>query len=141
MEKMEYSNFEDTEFEQKEEKEYVLLASAILRYLIGKDDEIETLIMCKGSELKIVTSDKALYEALGSIKPQDEFKLPKLVKLFEVTQIQTAKDKPILTDERVEELRKAALKDTSINKKENAKDNNQKMQRNGGKNNVRNKRN
>jgi len=100
------------DIKQKEDKEYVLLPSAILRYLIGKDDEIETLILCKSSEVKLVTSDKAIYEALGSIKKYDDFKLPKLVKLFEVTKVQTAKEKPILTDKRVEEIRIAALKDT-----------------------------
>jgi hypothetical protein len=103
----------EEEFEKPvEQKEYVLLPSAIVRYLIGKDDEIETLILCKGSEVTLKTTDKAIYEALGSIKPCDDFKLPKLVKLFEVAKIQAAKEKPILTDERVEEIRNAALKNT-----------------------------
>ena len=95
-----------------EEKEYVLLPSAILKYLIGSDEEIDTLIMCKSAEVKIKTSDKAIYEAMGSIKPYDDFKLNKLVKLFEVVSIEHAKDKPILTEKRVEELRTSALKDT-----------------------------
>ena len=99
------------EFEKPEVgKEYALLPSAILRYLIGKDDEIDTLVMCKSSEVKLVTSDKAIYEALGSMKPSDDFKLPKLVKLFEVTKIQSAKEKSILTDKRVETIRTSALK-------------------------------
>ena len=97
---------------QTEEKEYILLPSAILKYLISNDEEIDTLIMCKSSEVKIKTSDKAIYEAMGSIKAYDDFKLNKLVKLFEVVSIEHAKDKPILTDGRVEELRTAALKDT-----------------------------
>jgi len=97
---------------QTEEKEYILLPSAILKYLISNDEEIDTLIMCKSSEVKIKTSDKAIYEAMGSIKPYDDFKLNKLVKLFEVVSIEHAKDKPVLTDDRVEELRSAALKDT-----------------------------
>jgi hypothetical protein len=99
------------ESEQPESaKEYALLPSAILRYLIGKDDEIDTLIMCRSSEVKLVTSDKAIYEALGSVKEYDDFRLPKLVKLFEVAKIQSAKEKPILTDKRVEEIRASALK-------------------------------
>lgn len=107
------------EFEKPEAgKEYALLPSALLRYLIGKDDEIDTLVLCKSSEVKLVTSDKAIYEALGSIKQYDDFKLPKLVKLFEVTKIQSAKEKPILTDKRVEEIRKSALKRTSEESRE-----------------------
>ncbi|MBW3011875.1 hypothetical protein KY311_01700 [Candidatus Woesearchaeota archaeon] len=109
---MEINNAEET----GERKEYILLPSAILKYLIGADDEIDTLIMCKSSELKIKTTDKAIYEALGSIKPYDDFKLNKLVKLFEVAEVAAAKEKPILTDGRVEELRTQALKD-SIKKK------------------------
>jgi hypothetical protein len=112
---MEHEN--EIEKEVKEDKEYVLLPSAILRYLIGKDDEIETLVLCRSSEVKLVTSDKAIYEALGSIKKYDDFQLPKLVKLFEVTKVQTAKEKPILTDKRVEEIRSIALKN-SVNDKE-----------------------
>jgi hypothetical protein len=106
----------ENKVQQGEGKEFLLLPSAVLKYLIGADDEIDTLIMCKSSELKIKTTDKAIYEALGSIKPYDEFKLNKLVKLFEVAEVSAAKEKPILTDERVEELRSQALKD-SIKKK------------------------
>jgi len=114
--------YQEENIEEKE-KEYVLLPSAILRYLIGKDDEIETLVLCKSSEIRLVTSDKAIYEALGSVKPYDDFKLPKLVKLFEVTKVQAAKEKPILTDKRVEEIRNAALKDSIEEKKKGGKKN------------------
>jgi len=109
---------EEYEIKEKEEKEFILLPSAILKYLIGKDEEIDTLVLCKSSEVKLVTSDKAVYEALGSIKQYDDFKLPKLVKLFEVTKIQAAKQKPILTDKRVDEIRKMALKEPVEKKKE-----------------------
>lgn len=102
--------FEELVEEKEERKEFVLLASAILRYLITDDEEMDTLIMCKGTRLNLVTTDKAVYEALGSVKPYDGFKLNKLVKLFEVCRIKWANEKKILTDERVQELRGAALK-------------------------------
>src|SRR3989338_7002045 len=96
------------------QKKYVT-SEAILRYLIGEDDKIETLIMCESSEVEILTSDFEIYEALGSIKPYDSFKLNKLTKLFEVVKIVSYeetmhKQKSILTDARVEELREKALK-------------------------------
>lgn len=96
------------------QKKY-LTSEAILRYLIGEDDKIDTLIMCESSEVEILTSDFEIYEALGSIKPYDSFKLNKLTKLFETVKIisyedNTRKPKNILTDKRVEELRERALK-------------------------------
>lgn len=97
-------------------KKAFLAPEAILRYLVTDNDELETLIMCKSSEINLVTSDFALYEAMGSIKSYDDFKLNKLVKLFEV--IELAKDKnpkKILKEERVEELRKLALKEDDKN--------------------------
>ena len=96
------------------QKKYVT-SEAILRYLIGEDDKIKTLIICESSEVEILTSDFEIYEALGSIKPYDSFKLNKLTKLFEVVKIVSYeetmhKQKSILTDARVEELREKALK-------------------------------
>ena len=93
----------------------ILKPEAILRYLITDDDKIGTLIMCKSSEVDLITDDYAIYEALGSVKPFDNFKLNKLRKLFEVATISSYKqrigeEKPILKQERVEELRKLALK-------------------------------
>jgi len=92
-----------------------LSSEAILRYLIGNDDELDTLIMCKSSEIELVTYDLNVYEALASVKPYDNFRLNKLAKLFEVVDVQSYKErtgnnKPILVDARVEELRKLALK-------------------------------
>ncbi len=97
-----------------------LKAELILRYLIGNDDKLETMIICKSPDIDFVTSDQSIYEALGSIKPSDGFKLPKLVKLFEVVDIVsyksgTKQDRKILTDARVEELRKLVLQ-TEVNK-------------------------
>jgi hypothetical protein len=83
-------------------------AGDILKYFLGSDDNIDTLIKCKIAEDRIVTADSELYEAFGSIKDYDNFKLPVLVKFFESVEINPAK-KNILTHEKVEELRKLAL--------------------------------
>lgn len=99
----------------KQKQTMRLKAEAILKYLIGDDDKIDTLITCKTSDVDLVTTDLDIYEALGSIKEYDNFNFNKLKKLFEVTDIVSYKslrkqEKPILKDERVEELRKLALK-------------------------------
>ena len=90
-------------------QEMKLNSELILKYLIGNDDKSDTLIMCKSSEISLVTTDQALYEALGSIKQYDDFKLNKLVKLLEVVKVQSIGGKSILKEEKVEELRKKAL--------------------------------
>ena len=83
----------------------------ILKYLIGNDDDVDTLIMCRSSEIELTATDKDLYEALGSIKQYDHIKLNKLVKLLEVVDIvSVGGEKPVLKDERVDELRKRALR-------------------------------
>ena len=86
---------------------YYLTSEAILKYFLNTSDQIDTLIMCKGSEINISTTDQNLYEALGSIMNYDDFKPNKLVKFLEVVAIDHA-PKKILTHERVEELRKIA---------------------------------
>jgi hypothetical protein len=91
-----------------------LTSEQILRYLIGKDDQIETLIMCKPESIELAALDQSLYEALGSVKDYDEFAVGKLRKFLEVVDVIAyrnvhGKQKPILRDERVEELRKKAL--------------------------------
>ncbi len=96
-------------------KSFIIAPDVLLRYLIADDEEIDTIIMCKSSEIELATSDLALYEALCSIKPRDNFRLNKLVKLVEVVDIvsqkkQLQKEKPIVKEERVEELRNKALK-------------------------------
>jgi hypothetical protein len=85
-----------------------LKAEDILKYFLGTDDNIDTLIKCKIPEEGIVTTDRELYEALGSLQEQDKFKLPVLVKFFESVQVNPAQ-KNILTHEKVEGLRKLAL--------------------------------
>ena len=92
----------------------LLTAEAILRYLITDDEKMDTCIMCKPVNLQLITTDHNLYEALGSIKEYDTFKLNKLTKLLEVADVVPYKQtnrmaKPILKDERVEEIRKRAL--------------------------------
>ena len=92
----------------------MLDSESLLKYFLGTDDEIDTLITCR-SDVQLSTTDKALYEALGSIKEYDNFKLARLIKLLEVTDIisyrmGSGREKGILTHEQVEHLRKTALK-------------------------------
>src|SRR3989339_547073 len=86
---------------------YYLTSEAILKYFLGVSDHIDTLIMCKSSEVTISTTDFNLYEALGSIEVRDNFNINKLIKFLEAVHIEPA-PKKVLTHERVEELRKLA---------------------------------
>ncbi len=85
-----------------------LRAEDILRYLITDDETLTTLVLCNPQQVSLVTTDQDLYEALGSIQPHDSFQLSKLTKLLEIVHTQH-KHKPILTHQRVEEIRKKAL--------------------------------
>jgi len=97
----------------RKEKIY-LTPDALLKYFITDDEPINSLIVFKNTEYNLVTSDANLYQALGSIKEYDAFRINKLVKLLEVVDVfstrQAGRQKLILKDERVEELRKLALK-------------------------------
>jgi len=98
----------------QQKQKYFLKAERILKYLITDDDETDTLITCKSSEIDLVTSDYDIYQALASIKEYDDFNLNKLKKLFEVVEIVSyaqnmKKQKPILKDEDVKRLRKLVL--------------------------------
>ncbi|MFH1850264.1 MAG: hypothetical protein ABH879_08870 [archaeon] len=80
----------------------------IVSYLAARNDELDTLILCKSAYVNLVTSDQALYEALGSLKAEG-IDIPKLVKLLEVTHVhswENTKGEPrkILTPERVKEI-------------------------------------
>lgn len=91
-----------------------LKAAQILRYLISDDEDMSTKILCNLEQKNFVTTDKELYEALGSIKDYDDFKRAKLTKFFEVVDVYPFKMaakrvKPILTFKKVEQLRKEAL--------------------------------
>ncbi|MEK6962916.1 MAG: hypothetical protein AABX70_00710 [Nanoarchaeota archaeon] len=90
-----------------------LHAEHILRYLITEDENLSTLILCNPKQVPLVTTDHDLYEALGSIQPEDHFQLNKLTKLLETVHTQH-RHKEILTHLRVEEIRNKAL--LSINK-------------------------
>ncbi|MBT7902996.1 hypothetical protein HN587_03960 [Candidatus Woesearchaeota archaeon] len=102
-------------------KRLYLTSEAILRYLIGNDEDLNTLIICKHTQFSLETDDHAIYESMGSIKEQDDFKLNKLVKLFEVVKIHSGKRQGILTEERVELIRKEALRKKDDSNKNNAK--------------------
>ncbi len=102
--------------ENKMQKQKLYLkAGAILKYFLGTSDKIDTLIMCRNNEMDLVTTDQDLYEALGSLKDYDNFNQRKLVKFLEVVEVGSlkrvkGKERTILSHERVEELRKIALK-------------------------------
>ena len=103
-----------------EKQKMYLNSEALLKYFLGTDDHIDTLIKCKGSEIDLWTYDYNLYEALGSIKSYDDFKLGNLVKLLEVVKVLPYEDytdnkKKILSYNRVEELRKKALSNNKGN--------------------------
>lgn len=98
----------------EQKQKYFLKAERILKYLITDDDETDTLITCKSSEIDLVTSDYDVYQTLASIKEYDNFNLNKLKKLFEVVEIVSyaqnmKKHKPILKDEDVKVLRNLVL--------------------------------
>lgn len=86
---------------------YYLTSEAVLKYFLGTSENIDTLIMCKGTEVNLTTTDFNLYEALGSIEQRDNFNINKLIKFLEAVHIESG-SKKVLTHERVEELRKLA---------------------------------
>ncbi len=93
-----------------------LRAGGIMRFMLGTSKKIDDMVMCKSNEIDLVTTDQDLYEALGSIKDYDKFNQRRLVKFLEVVEIGSlervkGKQRTILTDERVEQIRKIALKD------------------------------
>lgn len=90
--------------------EYFIDAGHVLRYLIGADEKLDTLIICNPNRQRFVTTDQELYHALGSVKDYDDFKLNKLVKFMETVFVRTVAKKQILTDTVVEKLREEALR-------------------------------
>ena len=98
----------------QQKQKFFIKASTILKYLITEDDQTDTLITCKSSEVDLMTSDFEIYQTLASIKNDDNFNLNKLKKFFEVVEISsyenyTKKQKPILKQEDVEKIRQDAL--------------------------------
>ncbi len=105
-----------------------LNAPTILRFLIGDDELVNDLIILGIKEKDLMTTDKDLYEALGSITKYDSFRPTKLAKFFEMVDVYPFRDmarqqKPVLTFEKVEGIRKEALR-----KNEEAQKNNQKKE-------------
>lgn len=101
-------------FNQPNEKEIpkrriFLKAESILKYLISDDEEINKLILCKPANLELVTNDYEIYLAMGSLQDYDPLKRNKLTKFFEQVSVNHQPNKPVLTDKKVEELRKSAL--------------------------------
>ncbi len=97
--------------ENSQRQKMFLKPEAILRYLSG-NEELHTLITTKNTEVDFVTTDQSLYEALGSTESRDKIDMNLLVKLLEVTTIvphaeMLRQERKILTDERVEEIRKS----------------------------------
>lgn len=96
-------------------KKYFLTAEDILHYLIQDDEKFDTPIICKQEHIELYTTDLALHEAFGSIKPYDQLKPTKVAKFFENVDVQSYrqaenKEKPVLTHARMDEIRTAALK-------------------------------
>lgn len=92
-----------------------LTAEAIYKYLLGTDEKIDTLVMCKSSEYELISTDQSLYEAIGAIEDKTKINFNKLVKLLEVTSLMSFdktmnKPRTILTDERAEEIRNPTKK-------------------------------
>ena len=80
----------------------------LLRYLLNKDEELSTLIMCKPNA-KLITTDQSLYEALGALKEKEHLDYSRLVKLIENVEVISYRrafglPRRILSFERVEEL-------------------------------------
>ena len=92
---------------------YYLTSEAILKYFLNKSEQINTLIMCRGDEVNLTTTDFNLYEALGSIEQRDNFNINKLIKFLESVHIESGV-KRVLSHERAEELRKLAQGCTEI---------------------------
>lgn len=97
---------------QAQQRTIYLTPENLIRYLTA-DDEIDTLVNCKNTEIDILTYDFDLYEALGSLNPNDEIKMHRLIKLLECVDVlpyrkTTGRAKPVLTNYRVEQLRNNA---------------------------------
>jgi len=90
-------------------KKLMIPPEHVLRFFISEDEQLDDLIILHHDKFEMCTTDKALYEAMGSIKEYDQFNKPKLAKFLEVVKI-LPEEKKILTHERVEQLRKLALK-------------------------------
>ena len=103
--------------------EYFLAADGLLKYLLGTSERIDTMITCKAPSAVLMTTDNELYQAFGSLKRYDNVNRARIAKLFEAVDVfshrkEKKAEKKILTHERVEELRKLALKNQGVDKNE-----------------------
>ena len=92
-----------------------LNSATILRYLIADDEKVNDMIVLGVEGKDFMTTDKEIYEAIGSLANYDQFKPIKLAKLFEMVDVYPYRDlthqgKPVLTHEKVETIRNEALK-------------------------------
>lgn len=97
-----------------QKQKFFVKPEIILKYLVTDDNETDTLITCKSSEIELITTDFDVQLALTSIKQEDNFNFNKLKKLFEsveiVSYVQSLKKlKPVIKDDDVEKIRKLAL--------------------------------
>jgi hypothetical protein len=107
-----------------------LTSTEVLRYLLGIDENLDTLIKCKPDNISLICIDHSMYEAMGSIKNYEKFDYRKLVKFLESVDIisyknNVARNRPILTDSRVESLLNEATNvkvDQTCDKKSGPKD-------------------
>lgn len=102
-------NIDNIQPKQVQMKKIFLKAEAILKYFLG-NEKIETMVMCKPNNVALFTYDQSLYEAIGSLKPEEKTQLTKLTKFLENVHIFSYKEKikqprQILKQERVDELR------------------------------------
>jgi len=104
-----------------QKQKMMLKSEGILRYLLGTSDKIDTLITCKPNDIELICYDQSVYEAVGSLSLKERtYAFKKIVKLLESVDVISAKynlkkEREILKEERVSELRSLALpKDNEI---------------------------
>ncbi|PIY60529.1 hypothetical protein COY95_01300 [Candidatus Woesearchaeota archaeon CG_4_10_14_0_8_um_filter_47_5] len=95
-----------------------LKADVILAYLLNKDDNLDTQITCGGGASSLITSDQSLYEALGAVRPGDNFVSNRLLKFLENVDVVSyrrlfGREKSVLTTGRIDELRCKVLSTSS----------------------------
>jgi tyrosyl-tRNA synthetase len=86
-----------------------LKAEAIHQFLTEENEALEKLIIFQDG-VKKMTTDQSLYEAVAAIEDKGTINYPKLVKLLEVTEINSFakamnQDRKILKQERAKEIR------------------------------------
>ena len=91
--------------------EIYLNAKLIYKYLNEEGNELEEIIYNNNSNnIKLITTDQSLYEALGSFEDRSKININKLIKMLEVVEINsyerlTKKERKMLTYERIKEIK------------------------------------